>query len=306
MLAAPVSLIALSDTSSDNWPRLLRWPRWFFDALTDAHTRLLSIPVGVALVAAWADSVLSVFGVHVWSWVRIRLPFDLAAFAKPTTGLLALGFALYATGRVGWRERERAFRKQAPIFELLDPESHDFVGDISSTWWRVLIVNRGMPANLTVKLTGTNPKVTMRMPEGTLHRAGDNPPNGYTFQDVFNFAHDERQWYDLVSVWQTWKAVYEEAPSTAKEPTVSGPAVPPSVHAMPTQTTAKEFIYFVHIIEVQNYRERVTLDGTYTFSVTAYSGDFRWSRDYHVEADPKTGRLNVTALGQTLALARSK
>ena len=276
------------------WPVVPRWIGWFVSALVGANAWFFSIPVALAVVVTWAGTLLSSVGV---TSPTFQLPTDLSHLAKPVTALLAIGVGFYAAGRVGWKEHERSSTLSAPNLDLRDPEVAQFTGPGGihpRTWWRVPIKNRGATADITVRLTNTDPKVPMKAPGGILHRTGDNPPDGLSFQTQYRLAREETQPYDLVSVVQTWKQKWKETPiqstATPSEVIVSG-----SVPTVPQYAgTEPYYVYYVHVIETEGYSEFVSLDGAYTFTVTVYAADRYWSRDYRVEAEASKGKLTVT------------
>jgi hypothetical protein len=283
--------------SVEAWPTPVRWAAWFVMGLVGARTWLVSLPVGIAAVGAWASTLLDALGLH---FPSLSIPPAVAIFAKSVTFLLALGISLYAAGRVGWNEHQLQTATGRPRIELLDPEMLTYIDAArrSRKWWRIPVVNRGAPANVTARLTSTG-TLQVKAPGGVLHQMGDNPADGTSFQTTCLLSRDETQRYDLVSVMESWRPKWAEVQvvSTATQSQVLVSGIVPE----PLQNTRLEhagteryFVYYVHQIETEGYSELVELDGHYTFTITVYAGDLNWKQSYQVEAEPKTGALTVT------------
>src|SRR5260370_16973951 len=86
------------------------------------------------------------------------------------------------------------------VVEFGSPKGWEYtIGGEPQTWWRVPITNRKGPVDLTVRAASITPEVRLIVPNGRLHRMGNDPPDG-KYAGVTTLQHDETVWFDVISM----------------------------------------------------------------------------------------------------------
>src|SRR5260370_11771898 len=86
------------------------------------------------------------------------------------------------------------------VVEFGSPKGwEETMGGESEAWWRVAVKNRKGPVDLTVRAASITPEVRLIVPNGRLHRMGNDPPDG-KYAGVTTLQHDETVWFDVISM----------------------------------------------------------------------------------------------------------
>ncbi len=182
----------------------------------------------------------------------------------------------------------------AEVVEFGSPKGWEYtIGGEPQTWWRVPITNRKGPVDLTVRAASITPEVRLIVPNGRLHRMGNDPPDG-KYAGVTTLQHDETVWFDVISM-------------SPRVPGFSGSGgVVTNTSSSNTQiywsggkTWPMAVDFCIRTVDRPDYRMPVELDGTYDITLSAHFGSKSRSRTYRLEADAQRRVLTMSDLAKS-------
>jgi hypothetical protein len=154
------------------------------------------------------------------------------------------------------------------------------IGGEPQTWWRVPVTNHKDPVDLTVRVAAIEPEVPLIIPNGRLHRMGDDPPDR-KYAGVTNLQHDETAWFDVITMSPRvpgHEAAVVSSSTSTFQVTMWTPFGDPR-WPLPVE-------FCIRTVDRPDYRMPVELNGTYRITLSAHFGSKSLTRAYRLEAEP--------------------